>query len=103
MTSPSRMDLDDIYETGLHDYGIASTAVIRLEKEYRRLVRHMEFVRKHWDSIHEIKERLANEEVEEARSVFDSLPHEVQIGLTRAASKGSVWTMEEGKLIKGVS
>jgi hypothetical protein len=78
------------------DEAFATTTV---EKEYRRLVAHMELVRTHWDTIHAVKEYLANNQIDAARSVFDELTEDVRLGLWVAPSKGGVWTTEERKMI----
>ena len=79
------MQLDDVYNS---------------DKDYRRLVRHMELVRIHWDTVHNVKELLANGQIEPARLVFGELPEDVRIGLWVATTKGGVWTVEERKMLK---
>ena len=62
---------------------------------------YMNLVLKHWDTINEAKGCLANDEIENAVSVFNELPPEVKHGLWRSYTKGGVWTVEEYNKFKG--
>lgn len=91
------MNIDELYAPWTKD----GTDFARLRKDYTRLVRHMEFVRLFWDDVHECKEHLANEEIEEARACWERLPEEARIGLNQATTKGGIFTIEERALLNG--
>ncbi len=62
---------------------------------------YMALVRENWDQIHEIKEKLANFEIEAAKGLLLEFPEPLRISLWKAPSRGGVWTTEERALLKG--
>lgn len=57
-------------------------------------------IRDHWEEINDIKEAIANERYEDAKTNFSDLPANVQKALWVAPSKGGVFTTDERKVIK---
>lgn len=57
-------------------------------------------IREYWDEINDIKEAIANERFEDAKTNFSDLPENVQRALWVAPTKGGVFTTDERKVIK---
>lgn len=80
------------------------------KQQLEYLIKHLDAVREHWDSIVDIKFYLHTYEdvsflatsmhLGYAAEAWFELPENVQEVLWRAPSKGSVWTTQERDMIK---
>lgn len=68
----------------------------------RAPVDYMKLVREHFDTIVEVKTRLANDEVEDARAAYKELEQPVQVALWAAPTKGGIFTTAERAAMKGI-
>jgi hypothetical protein len=63
------------------------------------LTKHMIAARDNWDTIHKIKEHIANKEYEDAATVWGDVTESQRVVLWRAPTKGGIWTSEERELM----
>jgi hypothetical protein len=63
---------------------------------------YMDLVREHFDIIVQVKDHLANDEIEDARAAYKGLDVETQKALWRAPTRGGIWTTDERAKMKGL-
>lgn len=83
------------YDDDGESTGSATTAL----DIYRRMARHMEAVRTHWETVGVIRESIAINNLDSAAEAWEQLDNQAKMDLWLAPTKGGVFTTHEREII----